>query len=56
MKLFAASRVRSSKNLRAASTDAKDKRDVDISVARENPAQSAQSKFQSEYPEGERGE
>ena len=30
----------------------KDERDVEISVARESPAQSARSKFQREEPEG----
>ena len=32
--------------------DAKDERDVEIFVARENPAQSVRSKFQREEPEG----
>ena len=38
--------MRPLENPRAASTDAKDERGVEISVARENPAQSARSKFQ----------
>ena len=42
--------VASLKNLRAASTDEKDERDVDISVARENSAQFVRSKFQREEP------
>ena len=46
IKLVAASRMRSLKNARGAPTDAKDERDVEISVAWENPAQSARSKFQ----------
>ena len=40
------------KNPRAASTDPKDERGVEISVARKNSAQSARSKFQREEPEG----
>ena len=52
IKLFAASRISSLKNPRAASADAEDERDVEISVFRETPAQSAQSKFQREEPEG----
>ena len=38
-----------------ATTDAKDEKGVEISVAREYPAHSVQSKFQREKPEG-RGE
>ena len=53
-KLFTSSRKRSLKNPRAASTDAKNERGVEISVAWENPAQYALSKFQREEPE--RGE
>ena len=55
MKLFMASRIKSFKNPRAASTDVKDERSAEISVTRENPAQSPRPKFQQEEPEG-RGE
>ena len=40
------------KKPRAAFTDAKNEKGVEVSVARENPARSAQSKFQREEPEG----
>ena len=58
MKLFTVSILRTIKNPSLssfASMDSKDERGVEILVAWENPAQSAQSKLQQEEPEG-RGE
>ena len=56
MKLFAASRIRSLKNPRAASTDAKDKRGVEISVAwknQPNPNQKEEERDESQIKESD---